>query len=199
MHRLFFLPGAGADPDFWRPVGDRLPDAWDKRYFGWPGIGRQPPHPDVRRFKDLVDLVEAQLGDSPVDLAAQSMGGVVAMKLALRRPEAVRRIVLCVTSGGIDVSSLGGIDWRPDYRASFPDAAPYILEAGEDLTTRLPTITCPVLLLWGDADPISPVAVGGRLRALLPDARLVIVPGGTHDMAQERAAEIAPLIQAHLA
>src|SRR6202000_2380728 len=27
--RLLFLPGAGADPAFWRPLGDRLPASWD--------------------------------------------------------------------------------------------------------------------------------------------------------------------------
>ena len=26
--RLLFLPGAGADPAFWRPLGDRLPASW---------------------------------------------------------------------------------------------------------------------------------------------------------------------------
>ena len=199
MHRLFFLPGAGADPGFWRPVGERLPAAWDKRYFGWPGLGRQPPAPHVRRFDDLVDLVESELDGGPVDLLAQSMGGSVALKLALRRPEAIRRIVLNVASGGIDVASLGGEDWRPAYRQTFPDALGYILEEREDLTARLPSIACPVLLLWGDADPISPVAVGERLNALLPNARLVVLPGGTHDMAQDLAPEIARLVEAHLA
>lgn len=199
MHRLFFLPGAGADPDFWRPVGDRLPGDWDKLYFGWPGLGRQPPHPDVRRFDDLVDLVERELAGGPIDLLAQSMGGLVAMKLALRRPEAVRRIVLTVTSGGVDVEGLGGVDWRPDYRASFPDAMSYIFEACEDLTARLPAIVSPVLLLWGDADPISPVTVGERLCELLPDARLVVIPGGTHEIVQDRADEVTPLIRAFLA
>lgn len=48
------------------------------------------------------------------------------------------------------------------------------------------------------ADPISPVAVGERLRDLLPDARLHVLAGGDHDLAHQRAAEIAPLVEAHL-
>jgi pimeloyl-ACP methyl ester carboxylesterase len=68
----------------------------------------------------------------------------------------------------------------------------------EDLTKRLPEIEAPVLLLWGDADPISPVAVGRRLAELFPRAELVVVPGGTHDLVLERAEEIAPRIEAHL-
>jgi pimeloyl-ACP methyl ester carboxylesterase len=43
------------------------------------------------------------------------------------------------------------------------------------------------------------VAVGRRLASLLPQAHLVVLPGGTHDLAMERAAEVAPLIDRHLA
>lgn len=41
--------------------------------------------------------------------------------------------------------------------------------------------------------------VGLRLASLLPDAKLVVIPGGSHAMATERPAEIAAHIQAHLA
>ena len=63
--RVLFLPGAGADPNFWRPVGDLLPAQWDKVYFGWPGLGHQPPHPDINGLEDLVRLVEAEIGAGP--------------------------------------------------------------------------------------------------------------------------------------
>ncbi|HEY9217342.1 MAG TPA: GNAT family N-acetyltransferase, partial [Phenylobacterium sp.] len=91
--RLVFLPGAGADPHFWRPLADRLPAAWSKRFLGWPGLGDQPADADVNSVDDLVRLVEAQLGDGPADLLAQSMGGVVALQVALRNPGKVRRLV----------------------------------------------------------------------------------------------------------
>jgi len=55
-----------------------------------------------------------------------------------------------------------------------------------------------VLLLWGDADPISPVAAGHRLAELIPNATLLIVEGGTHDLVSDHAAELAPHIDRHL-
>ena len=55
-----------------------------------------------------------------------------------------------------------------------------------------------MLLLWGDADPISPTAVGRHLAAVLPRAELVIVPRGDHALAHDRADEIAPLIERHV-
>jgi pimeloyl-ACP methyl ester carboxylesterase len=196
---VVFLPGAGGDPGFWRPVGDRLPAVPGRRtYLGWPGLGDRPADPDVRGLDDLVEMVEGAL-TRPAALVAQSMGGVVALRVALRRPERVRRLVLAATSGGVDVAGLGGADWRPDYRRQFPRAARWILDERADLTADLGRVPAPALLLWGDRDPISPVAVGERLASLLPDATLRVIPGGGHGFAAERPGDVAPLIAAHLA
>src|SRR5262249_33642830 len=90
--RVFFLPGASGVGDFWRPVGARLPDTWDKVFFDWPGLGDVPADPRIQSFDDLASLVIASLDDSPADLVAQSMGGLVALKVALAQPAAVRRL-----------------------------------------------------------------------------------------------------------
>jgi pimeloyl-ACP methyl ester carboxylesterase len=52
--------------------------------------------------------------------------------------------------------------------------------------------------LWGDADAISPLAVGQRLQQLLPHATLHVVPAGNHSLVRAQAAEVAPLISKHL-
>jgi pimeloyl-ACP methyl ester carboxylesterase len=197
MTRVLFLPGAGASPDFWKPVGARLPADWSKAYFGWPGLGHQPHDPSIKGMDDLVNLVARRM-DGPVDLVAQSMGGVIAARLALGWPERVRRLVLTVTSGGVDMASLGGADWRPDYRQSFPDAAGWITEARASPPLPVERITAPTLLIWGDVDPISPVAVGKHLAMRLPNARLHVVAGGDHDVAQTHAEQVASLIAQHL-
>jgi pimeloyl-ACP methyl ester carboxylesterase len=195
---ILFLPGVGADPAFWRPAGDRLPDTWPKTYIGWPGLGHQPHDPSVQSFEELITYAERHMGEGPVDIVAQSMGGAVALQLALRHPAKVRRLVLTVTAGGLDVAALGAYDWRPDYAVEYPNAAPWILNARPDYTPDLARVTQPALLLWGDADPISPVAVGQCLQSLLQDADLHVIDGGHHDLAVVHAADVAPLIQAHL-
>lgn len=197
MAKVLFLPGAGGSPDFWRPVGDRLPAEWPKHYFGWPGLGDQPHDPAIKGIDDLAHLVMAQI-DGPVDLLAQSMGGVIAARIALARPALVRRLVLCVTSGGVDMAGLGAADWRPDYRKSFPNAVAWITSMGASPGLPVERISAPTLLIWGDADPVSPAAVGRHLEGRIPNARLEIVPGGDHDVATVHPDRVAALIARHL-
>ena len=66
MTKILFLPGAGASPDFWKPVGALLPADWSKEYFGWPGLGDQPHDPAVKGIDDLVRMVAAKM-DGPVE------------------------------------------------------------------------------------------------------------------------------------
>jgi len=194
---LLFLPGASGDATLWKPLSDRLPHPARRRFLGWPGFGGLPPAPDVNGLADLARRVAAEI-TGPVDIFAQSMGGVIALLMALEKPSLMQHLVLSVTSGGIDLSGLGAFDWRPEFRKHNPGLPSWFENERWDLAGRLPEIRIPVLLLWGDADPISPVAIGERLRQLLPDAELVVVPGGTHDLVRERVEEIVPQVMRHL-
>ena len=197
---LLFLPGAGASASFWQPVADLLPDDWPKVMLSWPGLGHEPPDPTIQGLDDLVDMVSACIAMSPtrVDLIGQSMGGLIAIRAALRHTYRIRRLVLTATSGGLDVASLGGSNWRDDYRASFPNAAPWITEITADHTPDIPRITTRTLLLWGDQDDISPPAVGEHLLALLPNATMQIIPGGDHSFPHDMPVETATAIARHL-
>lgn len=196
MTKTLFLPGAVGSASFWRPVADRL--GLTGEFLAWPGLGNEPAQPGIDGIDDLVSLVLDRMA-GPVDIVAQSMGGLVAMKVALAAPDRVRRLVLTATSGGVPVADLGGSDWRAEYFQAFPNAAPWIAEPADDLSAQIGAIRTPTLLLWGDSDPISPVAVGERLRLLLPDAGLEIIPGADHDLAQTHAERAAALIGRHLA
>ena len=113
--------------------------------------------------------------EAPVDLVGQSTGGVVALRVALERPDAVRRLMLIATSGGVDMQRLGAADWRAEYVRRFPAARTSIIQQRPDLTDRLGDVRAPTLLIWGDADAISPPAVGHHLAKLLPHAELIVI------------------------
>ncbi len=197
MTPRIFLPGAGASANFWLPVAAELPQQSENVFLSWPGLGNEPDVPWVGGIDDLVAMVLARV-TRPCDLIAQSLGGIIAVRAALERPAMIRRMVLVATSGGVPVRVLGASDWRDDYYRTYPRAARWIGEVSEDLSDALRTIRIPTLLVWGDSDSISPVAVGRHLLERLPNAELQIVPGGNHDLAQTHPKMVAELIAAHL-
>lgn len=195
MTKTLYLPGAVGSAEFWRPVAQMI--AGDHELLSWPGLGAEPAQSHINSLDDLVTSVLKEC-EEPVNLVAQSMGGLVAIKIALRQPEKVEKLVLTVTSAGVNVADLGASDWRQEYFEAFPNAARWIEEPTADLSDCLHQISCPTLLIWGDADPISPVAVGERLAELIPNAQLQVIKGGDHDLAKLHSQQVANLIRSHL-
>ncbi|MBN9333639.1 alpha/beta hydrolase [Devosia sp.] len=115
--KTIFLPGAGVNASFWRPVADRL--EIEGTFPSWPGLGKEAPDPRINSLDDLVALVVEQIA-SPVNIVAQSMGGVVAIRAALAKPHLIEKLVLAVTSGGLPLAEFGAADWREDYYRSLP-------------------------------------------------------------------------------
>lgn len=195
--QLLFLPGASGNTRFWQPAADALKTPIETRHMGWPGFGTTPPDPRITCLEHLAALALGTI-DRPTALVAQSMGGVVAVRMALERPELITHLVLSVTSGGLDLCAFGAEDWRTEFAAEHPDLPRWFLEDRTDLGARLHELRMPVLLLWGGADPISPVQVGERLAELIVDARLVVFPEAGHDLGLSHAEGVAGLIDEHL-
>ena len=194
---LIFLPGASGNTAFWQPIIQRLPQDDSTMVVAYPSFGGYPDEMNVQSFESLQDDVLNQI-QQPSVVIAQSIGGIFAVQAALQKAEQVQALVLVATSGGIDLSPFQVADWRVDYQQSFtvPD---WFIQHQSDLTDSLERIQCPVLLIWGDADPISPVAVGQALHRQIPHAELHIVSQGQHDLAYAHAAHVARLIQNFLA
>lgn len=196
MARLVYLPGMAGNADFWQPVADAL-TGHEATLLGWPGLGDNPPDPEVHGYDDLVSLVVGHL-DRPSVLVAQSMGGYVAVRAADAARDRVTHLVLAVTSGGVDLARFGAEDWRPGSRDAHPRAPDWAFAPTDDLTHVIRTIDVPVLLVWATHDPISPPAVGEHLADLFPNARLVTYDSDDHWVARERATEVAAEIDALL-
>lgn len=198
MPSLVFLPGAGGLESFWRPVADRLHDLGQVHVLGYPGFGAVPADPGVRSLDDLYRWIVERLPPGASHVVAQSMGGILAARLAVEQPERVDRLVLVATSGGVDVRPLGAAEWRHEYRASLPNAPAWFVDDRTDLTDRLGSIRAPTLLLWSDSDPISPRAIADFLAERIAGARVSTVTGGSHAFASERPDEVAAVIRSHL-
>jgi pimeloyl-ACP methyl ester carboxylesterase len=194
---LAFFPGASGARAFWEPVADRLPREWDTLLLSWPGVGAQAHDPTIRSYDDLIARAGATIPDGS-DVIAQSMGGLIAMGLAITEPNKIRRLVLVATSGGLNVRAYDATDWREEYVEEFPGAAEWVTTQHVDYSDQLHQITAPTCLIWGDADTISPPAVGRALHRALPSSNLHLIPGGTHMLAREHPEQVAALITNHL-
>ncbi len=146
----------------------------------------------------LLAWMEA-VGLESAHFVGHSMGGYLSLKLAARRPGAVRRLVLVdpagMPSGRTMLGHLGPLLLAARYaRPTFlPVLVRDALYAGpltllrtardllaEDVREDLRRIEAPTLLLWGENDPLVPPAVGNLLRQEIPDSRLLVLKGAAH-------------------
>ncbi|HEY4015305.1 MAG TPA: alpha/beta hydrolase [Polyangiaceae bacterium] len=192
-----FLPGAGGRRAFWGPAAARLRHAGTPIFFAWPGFGDAQAEEGIRSLDELYEWFVARAPAQPCVVVAQSMGGVLAMRFAIEHPERVSHLVLVATSAG--TRRRFGIDWRPGFRAERAEAPDWFERDATELDARLAEVRAPALLIFSDADPIAPVAMGEHLLGWMPEGRLVVIQGGTHVFAEERPDEVARAIDAFLA
>jgi 2-succinyl-6-hydroxy-2,4-cyclohexadiene-1-carboxylate synthase len=170
-------------------------------------------------------------------LCGYSLGGRVALHVALAHPERVSRLVLVASTAGIDDPLLraerreadeqlaadlerGTIEefaerwmrqplfagmppgaarhWRAAILRNDPGALAAALRgigAGvmEPLWARLGELPMPATLIAGERDGRY-AAIGRRLAAALPDARLLVVPGAGHGLPREAPQAVAAAI-----
>lgn len=112
-----------------------------------PGHGRDGPSHDPADYADLAAALLARLPDGPVDVVGFSLGAKLALDIAVRWPDRVRRMVL----GGI-----GDNAFAPE---TVGDAAASALEHGPGPDT--PPGVCAFLATWDPAlnDPLAVAAV----------------------------------------
>jgi pimeloyl-ACP methyl ester carboxylesterase len=188
--QVVYLPGIRGEAAFWEPVATRVAAVAPSDVLRYPWASGSGPIGDAASFDELAGAVAARI-DRPTALVAQSLGGIVAVRAAAQRVELVTHLVLVATSGGVRTDDLGVVDWKSPFFEAYPHV-PRWVGAPLDFASQLSQLTMPTLLLWGDADPISPLAIGERLLSLLPSARLEVMAGGEHDLA------VAAAIAAHL-
>jgi pimeloyl-ACP methyl ester carboxylesterase len=194
---LIFLPGASGNIGFWQPVMSLLSERYAKKIIAYPEFGGIPAQSGIRNFDDLQRYVLHSIRHlsehNTSVVVAQSMGGIFAVQTALQHPQQIKALVLVATSGGVDLSPFYVEDWREDYQLNFsvPD---WFVNQHTALDNQLKHIHCPVLLIWGDQDPISPVAVGEYLQSVFRNAQLHIIHQGQHDLAFQYAEQVTHLI-----
>lgn len=168
-----------------------------------PGFGTLPR--PGRRFvlaeatSWLLAWMEA-VGLSGAHLVGHSMGGYLCLKLAARRPDVARKLVLVDPAGIPSHRTMLGhlgpllLTARHARPAFLPVLVRDALCAGpltllktardllaEDVREDLHRVAAPTLLVWGDGDPLIPPSTGDVMRAEIPDSRLLIIDRAGHN------------------
>jgi len=198
MTKLVFLPGASGSQHFWQPLRAALTEYTDQQVIAYPSFDGVAPNLAIQNLHDLQEFVEKQIEDDSI-LIAQSMGGVLAVGLVLKHPQKVKGLVLLATSGGLNLQSFHCADWRTDYHEHFKTAPDWFVQDQTEFSRlQLESLDIPILLIWGDHDPLSTVQLGQYLARIFKNAKLHIIQGGDHFFANSHANQVAMLIQDYL-
>jgi pimeloyl-ACP methyl ester carboxylesterase len=93
---VLLIHGTGATSDFWGRAADRLAESCHLVTYDRRGTGRSANRPTGHHDVHAEDAAEVirSLGVGQMTVVGWSMGGIVALCLAHRHPELVRRLVL---------------------------------------------------------------------------------------------------------
>jgi pimeloyl-ACP methyl ester carboxylesterase len=189
--------------------------AFDRRGHGYTADAGDPFHYDDMA-DETIGVLEQVVGGA-AHLIGWSDGGIVALLVAMRRPELVRRIVAIGANFHYDgllpvefdeSNPLGEMTMQA-YAERSPDGPDHFGELFERFATMITTeptlttsdvatITVPTLVMAGDDDMVR-LEHTCALYEALPAGQLAIIPGASHIVPLERPAEVARIIMDFLA
>jgi pimeloyl-ACP methyl ester carboxylesterase len=207
---LVLINGLGVDVSECGQLIDALAGRYRVLAFDNRGAGRtdkpDEPYTVTQMARDTAGLMRA-LGIERSHVVGMSLGGRIALDLALAEPGRVRSLVLASTCARVErrwpIRLLGLVS--AVFRGRYPQPR-YAFRRqrqasdGYDRTARLPELRVPTLVIHGRRDHIVPYRLAEDLAAGIPGARLVTVDSGhiyplTHSAAfAEQVAEFTTAI-----
>lgn len=192
-----------------------------------PGHGEGDPADDIDALAAAVGTALEEV-PGPRAVVGHSLGGAVALELAIVRPELVDGLVVISSAGRLGVPDATVARAAEDFAAererliagSFADPtapmarrARQAIDAGGEralladyaacrsvaLLGRLDAVRVPVLLIVGDDDPFAPMRFSEELARELPLSQMVVIPGARHMPMAEFDGTVTALIAAYLA
>jgi pimeloyl-ACP methyl ester carboxylesterase len=205
---LALLHGGLVDARFFEPNLDALAEHFHVFTPERRGHGHTPDVEGPITYQlmadDTIAFLDAVVG-KPADLVGHSDGAVVAMLVAMQRPEVVKRLVMI--SGGFNTSGSAQPDLEldvdqlvaylgkaygevsPDGEAHFPVVAAKIAELSKTEpnleVSALAQVTQRSLVMFGD-DDLMTLSHALEMYDALAHAELAIVPGTSHFLTSEK-------------
>lgn len=207
---LLFLHGWRSEGAIWQDMASRLSKHYNIYALDLPGFGHSQMPPAKFALQDYALIVNGfieKLGLSKVCLIGHSFGGRIIIKLSLKKPDYLDKIIL-IDSAGVRQDSwqrnvkIGMAKiFKPvfkvpvlqslrrsiytalgaqDYIATPRLQSVFLNIINEDLTPVLHQVTYPALLLWGSNDKDTPLEQARIMEQLVPNAKLKVVDKAGH-------------------
>lgn len=222
---LMLIHGAGGTHLDWPPELRRMARA-DVYATDLPGHGRSAPpgREEIAAYATVVAELVQRLQLARLVLAGHSMGGAIALELALQQPGWLAGLVLIGSGARMPVNArlleqatadfpaavafLSRYFWTPEApeelvaagRAQLAKNDPQVL-AGDflacsrfDRRADVQRIEIPALLITGTADKMMPIENAEYLAAAMPQAELLPVAGAAHMAMLEETGHIAAAV-----
>jgi len=226
---LVLVHGAGGNHLHWPPELRCLPGA-TVYALDLPGHGRSggQGRDTIEDYaKAIVEFLDTVGVEQPV-IVGHSMGGAIALTLALHFPNRVAGLVLMATGARLRVAPAildgmhsdfeGSVElitrfaWSPETKPALTELGRQaLLETGPDVLLgdfsacdrfnvmeRLGEIEHPTLVIAGTADQLTPPKYARFLTEHIPNARLVLVEDASHMVMLERPLEVTGAVREFL-
>ena len=210
---IVLIHGAGADSTVWDRMARRMATRLRVVTLDLPGHGRSMPRSSgnlIRAYADAVEETIRSLRLKSPAVGGHSLGGAVALTLALDEPDLVGKLVLMGSGARLRVLPAALAGMRDNFEAAImnitqysygPDAPPQAIQAGVammrrfgrdvvlpdfeacnafDIMDRLDEITAPTLAICGEADVLTPLKYSQYLAEKMPDCKLRAIPRAGH-------------------
>lgn len=219
---VVFIHGAGGSHLVWGSQLAYVASSWRAIAPDLPGHGRSggPGRDSIADYAQVVVSFLDALRLGPVVVVGHSMGGAIALSLALDAPERVAGLVLVGTGARLRVAPAVLDAIRTDFSAAVglvgqfafgPEPAGRLVRLSElamcqagqrtvygdfaacdafDVRSRLQEIVAPALVLTGSEDRLTPPRYAEYLASGIRGASLKIVEGAGHMVMLEAAAAV---------
>ena len=210
--RLVLIHGSGCSADSWRYQLDGLSKDFAVVAVDLPGHGPSEPvnDPSIKRYALTVKGLLQRVGRRKVFLAGHSMGGAVALQVALEHPELLKGVILVATAAYLDMLALtpNMLLWaaatiphkfkgmffsslvtkealaiaRDDVRRCSLETilGDFAACRNFDFRGQLKGLKLPTLILCGSEDRITPVRHSKRLHQEISGSTLRVIEKGGH-------------------
>ena len=187
---LALIVGLGTDISEWDGIVRGLAQRYRVIAFDNRGAGRsdKPDQPyTIELMADDTEGLLRAIGIERAHILGVSLGGRIALALALRHPERINRLILVSTSARVTkrpwwFGALSLLSSAPIFRSRYPQPRYAFRRQRQastlfDCTARLPEIHAPTLILHGKRDKTAPYALAEELHAGIAGSQLLPFAG----------------------